>query len=110
MTKILKAKIVWLPNKLKIVTVNKLEKQIPYDSKHLEEVLNFIKQDGLIFPGVVKNDEIHCGHHRFAVAKKLGYDGMEFYEAETFKEVLKLTEFSQLCYKHYKLYKKYEFT
>ena len=30
---------------------------------------------------------------------------MQMYEAEDFKDVLLLTEFTELCYKHYKEYK-----
>jgi hypothetical protein len=35
----------------------------------------------------------------------MGYDGIEAYKVGTYKEVLQLTNFSELCYKHYKEYK-----
>jgi hypothetical protein len=35
----------------------------------------------------------------------MGYDGIEAYKVDTFKDALRLTNFSELCYKHYKEYK-----
>jgi hypothetical protein len=64
-----------------------------------------MKEDGLLFPAVFKDSEIHCGHYRFKIAKEMGYDGMDAYKVDTFKEALHLTNFSELCYKHYKEYK-----
>jgi len=38
-------------------------------------------------------------------AKEMGYDGIDAYRVDTFKDALHLTNFSQLCYKHYQEYK-----
>tara|TARA_R100001509_G_scaffold132729_1_gene86255 strand:- start:6738 stop:7082 length:345 start_codon:yes stop_codon:yes gene_type:complete len=98
--KILKAKIKWFPKK--IINVTKDNLKIDWEQKHLDQVKKFMKKDGLMFPGVIKDDEIHCGHYRLKIAKEMGYDGIEMYNVDTFKEVLYLTQFSELCYKHYK--------
>jgi hypothetical protein len=107
--RILNAKIIWFPKKLTQITFDKISNIISWDEKHLNDVRQYIKEDGLLFPGVIKNEEIHCGHYRFKVAKEMGYEGMDVYQVETFKEVLELTKFSELCYKHYKEYKKLGF-
>lgn len=101
---IIRAKIVWLPQKITTITKDYLadEGKIPWDENHLSDIRKYMKQDGLIFPGVVFKNEIHCGHYRFKVAKEMGYKGMEVYEANSFEEALHLTKFSELCYKHYK--------
>ena len=101
---IMKARIVWFPKKINVITIDYLanENKIPWENDHLEQVRNYMKQDGLLFPGVVYAGEIHCGHYRFRVAKEMGYDGIEVYQADDYKEVLSLTKFSELCYKHYK--------
>ena len=96
---IMPARIIWFPNKIVDVVEDKLK--IDWEQDHLTNVTKYIKEDGLLFPGVIKNDEIHCGHYRLKVAKELGYDGIPMYKAETFKEVLYLTKFCELCYKHY---------
>jgi hypothetical protein len=102
---ILKAKIVWFPDKLSFITEDSLENKIDWNQEHLETVRKYMKEDGLLFPAVFKDDEIHCGHYRFKVAKEMGYDGIDAYKVDTYKEVLQLTKFSELCYKHYKEYK-----
>jgi len=102
---VLKAKIVWFPDKLSYIKEDNLETKIPWDNQHLIQVREYMKQDGLLFPGVVKDNEIHCGHYRFRVAKEMGYKGIEVYQASTYAEALKLTQFTELCYKHYKEYK-----
>jgi hypothetical protein len=105
--KIIKAKIVWFPEKINSITVDYLADQgkIPWEKNHLNKVRSFMEQDGLLFPGVSFQGEIHCGHYRFRIAKEMGYDGMQMYEASDFKDVLSLTQFTELCYKHYKEYK-----
>jgi hypothetical protein len=35
----------------------------------------------------------------------MGYDGIDAYKVDTFKDALHLTNFTELCYKHYKEYK-----
>jgi len=102
---IMKPRIVWFPEIIVSVTEDNLENNIPWENKHLEEVRSFMEKDGLLFPGVVRKKEIHCGHYRFKIAKEMGYDGIQMYETDTFENVLKLTNFTQLCYKHYKEYK-----
>jgi len=101
----MKAKIVWFPDKLSSITEDSLENKIDWDQKHLETVRRYMKEDGLLFPAVFKDDEIHCGHYRFRVAKEMGFDGIEAYKVDTFAEALNLTKFTELCYKHYKEYK-----
>lgn len=104
---IMKARIVWFPEKINVITVDYLADQgkIPWEKDHLKQVKSFMEQDGLLFPGVSFQGEIHCGHYRFKIAKEMGYDGMQMYEASDFKDVLSLTQFTELCYKHYKEYK-----
>ena len=102
---IMKAKIVWFPEKLKSISFDILENKIDWNQNHLDTVRKYMKEDGLLFPAVFKDNEIHCGHYRFKVAKEMGYDGIEAYKVNTYKEVLQLTNFSELCYKHYKEYK-----
>jgi len=102
---ILKAKIVWFPDKLSFIKEDILENKIDWDQKHLETVRKYMKEDGLLFPAVFKDNEIHCGHYRFKVAKEMGYDGIAAYKVNTFAEALHLTKFTELCYKHYKEYK-----
>jgi hypothetical protein len=99
---IMKARIVWFPKLLTSVTHDKLEDQIPWKQEHLIDVKKYMKEDGLLFPGVIFKDEIHCGHYRFRVAKEMGHNGIEVYEANNYEHVLKLTKFTELCYKHYK--------
>jgi len=101
----MKARIVWFPEKLSTINFDTLENKIDWDQEHLETVRKYMKEDGLLFPAVFKDNEIHCGHYRFKVAKEMGYDGIDAYKVKTFKEVLKLTTFTELCYKHYKEYK-----
>ena len=101
----MKARIVWFPEKLSTINFDTLENKIDWDQEHLETVRQYMKEDGLLFPAIFKDDEIHCGHYRFKVAKEMGYDGIDAYKVKTFKEVLKLTAFTELCYKHYKEYK-----
>jgi len=103
---IMKARIIWFPHLLTSITHDKLEDQIPWKEEHLEDVRKYMKQDGLLFPGVVFKNEIHCGHYRFRVATELGFDGIDVYKANSYEHVLKLTKFSELCYKHYKDIKK----
>ena len=103
--KIMKAKIVWFPEKLSSINFDSLENKIEWDQEHLDSVRKFMKQDGLLFPGVFKDGEIHCGHYRFKIAKEMGYDGIDAYKVDSFKDALHLTNFSQLCYKHYQEYK-----
>jgi hypothetical protein len=102
----MKAKIIWLPELLTYITEDNLENTIPWNEHHLNAVRTSMKTDNLLFPGVMKEKEIHCGHYRFKIAKEMGYDGIQMYRATTFKEVLKLTKFTELCYEHYKEYKK----
>jgi len=102
---IMKARIVWFPEKLSYINFDSLQDKIDYDPDHLNTVREYIEKDGLLFPGVFKDEEIHCGHYRFKIAKEMGYDGIEAYKVDTFAEALHLTEFSELCYKHYKEYK-----
>jgi hypothetical protein len=101
----MKAKIVWFPDKLSFITEDNLENKIDWDQEHLNTVRQYMKEDGLLFPAVFKDNEIHCGHYRFKVAKEMGYGGVDAYKVNTFKEALKLTTFTELCYKHYKEYK-----
>jgi len=103
--KIMKAKIVWFPEKLSAINFDSLENKMEWDQEHLKTVRKYMEEDGLLFPAVFKDDEIHCGHYRFKIAKEMGYDGIDAYKVDTFKEALHLTNFSQLCYKHYKEYK-----
>lgn len=98
---ILKARIVWFPELLTSITQDKIEHQIPWKKDHLADIRKYMKQDGLLFPGVIFKDEIHCGHYRFKVAKEMGYEGIEVYKANSYEHVLNLTKFSELCYKHY---------
>lgn len=109
--KIMKAKIVWFPEKINIITVDYLadEGKIAWEEDHLHKVKKYMKEDGLIFPGVVFAKEIHCGHYRFKIAKELNYDGIEVYNASSFKEANELRQFTELCYKHYKEYKKLKY-
>lgn len=103
--KIMKAKIVWFPEKLSFIDFDSLENKMEWDQEHLKTVRKFMEQDGLLFPGVLKDGEIHCGHYRFKIAKEMGYDGIDAYKVDSFKDALHLTNFSQLCYKHYQEYK-----
>jgi len=103
--KIMKARIIWFPERLSYINFDTLQDKIDWDQDHLKTVRQFMKKDGLIFPAVFKDKEIHCGHYRFKIAKEMGYDGIDAYKVDTFKEALNLTNFSELCYKHYKEYK-----
>ena len=102
---VMKARIVWCPRKLSTINFDILENKIEWDLEHLKNVRKYMKEDGLLFPAVFKDNEIHCGHYRFKVAKEMGYEGIDAYKVDTFKEALKLTQFTELCYKHYKEYK-----
>jgi|TARA_R100000084_G_scaffold109405_1_gene76364 alkylated DNA repair dioxygenase AlkB len=111
MSKILKAKIVWFPEKLTTINFDYLQNNDSInwnqEKQHLENVRSFMKQDGLLFPGVimyntqVEKDEIHCGHFRFRVAQEMGYDGIDAYRVTHPKDIMYLTYFSEICYKHY---------
>ena len=74
-----------------------------------------MEEDGLLFPGVVmynrhvKKMELHCGHYRFKVAKEMGYDGIDVYEVNNYKDVLYLTKFTENCYKQYLELKKIKY-
>ena len=102
---IMKARIIWFPERLSYIDFDSLQDKIDWDQEHLKTVRKYMKEDGLLFPAVFKDSEIHCGHYRFKIAKEMGYDGIDAYKVDTFKEALHLTNFSELCYKHYKEYK-----
>ena len=103
MVKELRARIIWFPKLLTSITYDTLEDKIPWEQKHLTDVKKSMQEDGLLFPGVIHKNEIHCGHYRFKVAREMGYTGIEVYEANNYEHVLKLTKFTELCYKHYKV-------
>jgi len=102
---IMKARIVWFPERLSYIDFDSLQDKIDWDQEHLNNVRKYMKEDGLLFPAVFKDGEIHCGHYRFKIAKEMGYDGIDAYKVDTFKDALNLTKFTELCYKHYKEYK-----
>ena len=111
----LKAKIIWFPNYLESITEDYLEEQIDWEKDHLNNVRRYMEEDGLLFPGVVmynrhvKKMELHCGHYRFKVAKEMGYDGIDVYEVNNYKDVLYLTNFTENCYKQYLELKKIKY-
>ena len=111
----LKAKIIWFPNYLESITEDYLEEQIDWEKDHLNNVRQYMEEDGLLFPGVVmynrhvKKMELHCGHYRFKVAKEMGYDGMDAYKVNNYKDVLYLTKFTENCYKQYLELKKLKY-
>jgi ParB-like chromosome segregation protein Spo0J len=105
----MKARIIWFPERLSYIDFNSLQDKIEWNHEHLETVRKYIKEDGLLFPGVVFDGEIHCGHYRFKIAKELGFDGIEVYNASSFKEANELRQFTELCYKHYKEYKELKY-
>jgi len=109
--KIMKARIVWFPEKINVITLDYLadQKKINWEEDHLNQVKKYMKEDGLLFPGVVFDGEIHCGHYRFKIAKELGFDGIEVYTANSFKEANELRQFTELCYKHYREYKELKY-
>lgn len=104
---ILNARVVWFPKKLSYISYDYLSNDIDWEEEHLKKVRKYIKEDGLIFPGVamfnpkVKKLEIHCGHYRFKIAKEFGYDGISVYVVDDYKDVLYLTKFTEKCYEHY---------
>lgn len=104
---ILQAKIIWFPEYLTSINYDYLEDTIDWKEDHLENVRNYIKEDGLLYPGIImynqenKKYEIHCGHYRFKVAKEMGYSGMNVYKVKNYKDVLYLTKFTEKCYQHY---------
>ena len=106
---VIKARIIWFPQKLSTINFDILENKIEWDLEHLNQVKKYMKEDGLLFPGVVFDGEIHCGHYRFKIAKELGFDGIEVYTANSFKEANELRQFTELCYKHYKEYKELKY-
>ena len=111
--RILKARIVWFPKKLTIINFDYLQNndsinwEEPHATQHLKNVRKFMKEDGLLFPGVImfnpvtQKDEIHCGHFRFKVAEEMGYDGIEVYRVQHPRDIGYLTAFTEMCYKHY---------
>jgi hypothetical protein len=50
---LLTAKIVWFPNYLGSITEDYLENKIEWEKDHLNNVRQYMKEDGLLFPGVV---------------------------------------------------------
>jgi len=104
---LLTAKIIWFPDYLESITEDYLENKIEWEKNHLNNVRQYMKEDGLLFPGVVmynkhvKKMELHCGHYRFKVAKEMGYDGIDVYEVNNYRDVLYLTKFTENCYKQY---------
>jgi len=104
---ILQAKIIWFPEYLTSINYDYLEDTINWKEDHLENVRNYMKEDGLLYPGIImynqenKKYEIHCGHYRFKVAKEMGYSGMNVYKVKNYKDVLYLTKFTEKCYQHY---------
>ena len=106
---VIKARIIWFPQKLSTINFDILENKIEWDLEHLNQVKKYMKEDGLLFPGVVFDGEIHCGHYRFKIAKELGFDGIEVYTANSFKEANELRQFTELCYKHYREYKELKY-
>ena len=73
----MKARIIWFPNKLTTINFDYLQNNDsinwdePHETQHLKNVRGYMKEDGLLFPGVImfnpqkQKDEIHCGHFRF---------------------------------------------
>ena len=110
---ILKARIVWFPKKLTVINFDYLQNndsinwEEPHETQHLQNVRKFMKEDGLLFPGVImfnpvtQKDEIHCGHFRFKVAEEMGYEGIEVYRVQHPRDIGYLTAFTEICYKHY---------
>jgi|TARA_R100000656_G_scaffold124563_1_gene103046 hypothetical protein len=104
---------VWFPKKLTIINFDYLQNndsinwEEPHETQHLKNVRKFMKEDGLLFPGVImfnpvtQKDEIHCGHFRFKVAEEMGYDGIEVYRVQHPRDIGYLTAFTEMCYKHY---------
>jgi len=107
----MKAKIIWFPDKLTSINFDYLQNNDSInwnkEKQHLENIRNFMREDGLLFPGVImynpqkEKDEIHCGHFRFRVAQEMGFDGIEAYRVTHPKDIMYLTYFSEICYKHY---------
>ena len=97
---IMKARIIWFPERLSYIDFDSLQDKIDWDQEHLETVRKYMKEDGLLFPAVFKDDEIHCGHYRFKVAKEMGYGGIDAYKVDTFKEVLQLTTMYFIIFKY----------
>ena len=104
---ILKARIVWFPKKLTVINFDSINWEEPHETQHLQNVRKFMKEDGLLFPGVImfnpvtQKDEIHCGHFRFKVAEEMGYEGIEVYRVQHPRDIGYLTAFTETCYKHY---------
>jgi hypothetical protein len=110
---IMKARIIWFPNKLTTINFDYLQNndsinwEESHETQHLKNVRDFMKEDGLLFPGVIMfntvthKDEIHCGHFRFKVAEEMGYDGIEAYRVQHPRDIGYLTAFTEMCYKHY---------
>lgn len=104
---LLTAKIVWFPEYLTSINEDYLQDKVDWNEDHLNKVRQYMKEDGLLFPGIimynkhVKKYEIHCGHYRFKVAKEMGYSGINVYKVNNYKDVLYLTKFTENCYKHY---------
>jgi hypothetical protein len=111
---IMKARIIWFPKKLTTINFDYLQNNDsinwdePNETQHLKNVREFMKQDGLLFPGVImfnpqkEKDEIHCGHFRFKVAQEMGYDGIDAYRVTHPRDIMYLTYFTETCYRHYK--------
>jgi len=102
----MKAKIIWFPKFL--ISVTKDNINFCMNKKHLKKIEEDIKKFGLYFPGVIMKNEIHSGHHRMYVAKKLGYDGIEMYEVNNYSDVNFLSRFNELSYKFLKSARKLE--
>jgi len=110
---IMKARIIWFPHRLTIINFDYLQNNDSinwnddHEIQHLKNIREFMKEDGLLFPGVImfnpqqEKDEIHCGHFRFKVAQEMGYQGIEAYRAKHPRDILYLTAFTEMCYKHY---------
>ena len=110
---IMKARIIWFPHKLTTINFDYLQNNDsinwdePHETQHLKNVREFMKEDGLLFPGVImfnpqkQKDEIHCGHFRFKVAEEMGYEGIDAYRVTHPRDILYLTAFTETCYKHY---------
>ena len=56
---IMKARIIWFPNKLTTINFDYLQNndsinwEEPHETQHLKNVREFMKEDGLLFPGVI---------------------------------------------------------
>ena len=112
----MKARIIWFPELLTSLNYDYLADRdvVPFEKEkeHLKNVKKSMKEEGLLFPILAQWNkgenkyEIHAGHFRFKIAKEMGYDGIDTYVVKHNRDVIYMSEFGRMCYKHYQELKK----